>query len=178
WVQTRETSPLVIRVTDQTYLGQLFDDLHIRSERIPHFGRNVTQLQQALAQGREVVILGLEKNPELQQALESLCCNPPSVMVNGSLLNYPKARLCLLWPQSKRCTSLPWREAIQSAKPLPEVDMWRSAARRHGIDSDQIPKTALNEIYEIYGKIPKGITQTIGGLPVLTNGGLDNLIVA
>ncbi|WP_230459822.1 hypothetical protein, partial [Sansalvadorimonas verongulae] len=127
WVQTRETSPLIIRVTDQTHLGQLFDDLHIQSERTPHFGRNVTQLQQTLQQGREVVILGLEKNPTLQQALESLCCHPPSVMVNGSLLNYPKAHLCLLWPQSKSCTSRPWKEAIQSAEPLPEADMWRSA---------------------------------------------------
>ncbi|MTI11707.1 hypothetical protein, partial [Sansalvadorimonas verongulae] len=178
WMQTQKESPLVIRVTGQTHLGQLFDDLHVRSERTPHFGRNVTQLQQALQQGREVVILGLEKNPVLQQALESLCCHPPSVMVNGSLLKYPKARLCLLWPQSKHCISLPWREALQSAEPLPEVDMWRSAASRHGIDRDQIPETALDKIYTIYGKIPKDVTQTTGALPVLTHGGLDNLIVA
>ncbi|WP_196220969.1 hypothetical protein, partial [Sansalvadorimonas verongulae] len=30
----------------------------------------------------------------------------------------------------------------------------------------------------IYGDIPKDITQTTGALPSLTNGGLDNLIVA
>ncbi|MTI11667.1 hypothetical protein, partial [Sansalvadorimonas verongulae] len=68
--------------------------------------------------------------------------------------------------------------ALQSAKSLPEADIWHSAARRHGIDRDKIPETALNKIYEIYSDIPKDITQTIGALPVLTHGGLDNLIIA
>ncbi|MTI11521.1 hypothetical protein, partial [Sansalvadorimonas verongulae] len=61
---------------------------------------------------------------------------------------------------------------------MPEADMWCLAARRHGIDRDKIPETAVNKIYEIYDNIPRNITQITGALPVLAHGGVDNLIVA
>ena len=177
WIQAQDPAPLVIQVNARTNLGQLFDNLHVASENPPCFGRRQTQLQQALSEGQPVVFLGLETNPELQQALESLCCDPPSIIINGMLRHYPQANINLLWEKSGNTSPL-WTTVVQSAECCVEKDMWESVAVRHGIDRDSIPKTALDRMYEAFATIPKDLTGKTGPLPALTESLLDNLIIA
>ena len=177
WLES-QANPLVVRVNAQTRPGQLFDNIHVQSEQMPRFGRCQTQLQQALSTGKPVVFLGLETNPEIQQFFESLCCQPPSIIINGVLQEYPQADIRLLWPESRKSSALLWSAAIQSAEQCAEVDLWDSAAARHGIAPGLIPKEALEGIYSAFDSIPKDIIQQTGLLPVLTGCLLDNLIIA
>ena len=102
WRNKQQIAPLVIRINAQTRPGQLFDNLHVLSEQTPRFGRNATQLQQALLSGKPVVFLGLESNPEMQQILESLFCQPASVIINGSLLEFPESDIYFFWQSTDK----------------------------------------------------------------------------
>ena len=178
WLQQQSPSPLVVQISAQTTASQLFDNSFVRSEKPPRFGRQLTQLQQALEQGTPVVIRGLETNPVMQQILESLCSSPASVMVNGKVAFYPHANIHVLWPEGKKCAALLWDASLQSASSMMEVDVWETSARRHGMSVAAIPRHAIEKIYEFFAMIPSSVTEGCDPLPVLNGPLLDSLITA
>ena len=178
WLQGQAKPPLVIQINAQTHPSLLFDNIHIQSEQKPSFGHFKTSLQQALEQGLPVVLQGLDTNPVLQQFMESLCCKPSSIMINGNLQNYPKANIHLLWPESETSPSPLWNACIQLAEQCIETDVWEAAAIRHGMDVDAIPKESIEKIYKAFSTIPASVLKKAGSLPVLGEDLLDNLIIA
>ncbi len=179
WMKGQQSKPMVIRINAQTRSGQLFDNLHVLSEQTPRFGRKTTELQQALLSGQPVVFLGVEKNPVLQQVLESLFCVPPSVMINGSLLEFPEADISLLWPASEKSHSTLLAQVIQSAEScMDDIDIWDSAAARYGINRASLPEQELKAVYAAYASLPKNLKNHPGKLQELTSSLLDNLITA
>ena len=120
--QTQEDNtqkPLEIRVHPGTRLGALFDNLHVLSDQRPLFGLEQTALEQALVSGRPVVLRGLDTHPALQWQLESLLCDPPSLLLHGRERLFPRARLTVLWPEGLRLTITPVAPARwQAAQPL------------------------------------------------------------
>ena len=170
WLDTE--NPLVIQISPLTTFNQLFDQLHIVSEQRARFARQRTGLQDALQQGKPVVLRGLESNPVLQQALEPLFCNQP-LPVNGVLVTYPNADITVLWPAPAKSTS-PLLSAAQ-ATPCPKLDIWANSAAQHGITRAQLPEQAINKLYKAAGTIPRQLCQP---LPALSEELLGNLILA
>ncbi len=169
---------LIIRTNALTLPGQLFDHLHITSEKEPRFGRLMTQLQKALEQGRPVIVQGLHDNPELQYFLESLCCQPARVMINGVIHTYPKANIVLLWPEGKESRSPLWKSLIKRSHEPMEIDLWEQAETRHKLEKGTLPVKAIDRLYQAFATLPGYIVKKTGPLPALTPGLLDNLIVA
>ena len=172
WLDTRQEKPLVIQISPLTTFSQLFDKLHIVSEQRAHFARQCTGLQDALQQGKPVVLRGLDSNPVLQQVLEPLFCNQP-LPLNGVLVTYPHADLTVLWPAPAKSTS-PLLSAAR-ATPCPKLDIWANSAAQHGITRAQLPEQAINKLYEAAGTIPRQLCQP---LPALSEELLGNLILA
>ncbi|WP_281645455.1 AAA family ATPase [Parendozoicomonas sp. Alg238-R29] len=178
WREQQSSEPLVIQINAQTRPGQLFDNLHVLSEQTPRFGRSTTQLQRALQTGLPVVFLGLESNPEMQQVLESLLCQPSSVIINGSLLAFPHSNIHFFWPSTEKSCSTLFTEVIQRAEKCTDIDIWNSTAARHSLSRDLLPKKELEAIYEAYKELPTNLEKHPGKLPTLSSSLLDNLIIA
>ena len=184
WLEQQQSSavqpPLVIRVHPGTRLGVLFDDLHVLSGQRPLFGRRETALEQALTAGQPVVIRGLETNAELQWQLESLLCQPPSLLINGRWRHFPAADVTLLWPDSTRSPSPLWQQALVAAAPLAAVDPWEALRRRWPLDDSQIAplRQAVTGLLRAWSSLPSGLTAQAGSPPVLTAALLDNLVAA
>ncbi|WP_422472359.1 AAA family ATPase [Endozoicomonas sp. ALB032] len=174
WLNNQQRSPLVIQVSEQTGFSQLFDNTHITSEQQAHFGRRQSKLQEALTAGKPVVFRGLERNPRLQQLLEPLVIGQP-LLVNGQLQAYPQADVTLLWPESAKSTSPVLHSLVAKGKPCPEVDLWAINADRHEIPRAELPKQALNKLYQAFKTVPAGLCNP---LPEMTEELLNNLILA
>ncbi len=174
WISSQQEAPLVIRVNEQTSFSQLFDNIHITSEKDAHFGHLQSEAQVALMRGRRVVFRGLESNPKLQQLLEPLVCGQP-LLVNGKLQAYPDARITILWPEPAKSPSSVWRSMIAAGEPCPEVDIWDINAVKHGIPRDELPEQVLNELYNAFKTVPANRGNP---LPEMTKGLLNNLILA
>ena len=183
WLEQQTSSavqPLVIRVHPGTRLGVLFDDLHVLSGQRPLFGRRETALEPALTAGQPVVIRGLETNAELQWQLESLLCQPPSLLINGRWRCFPAADVTLLWPDSTRSPAPLWSQALTAAEPLAAVDQWEALRRRWPLDDSQIAplRQAVTGLLRAWSSLPSGLTAQAGSPPVLTASVLDNLVAA
>ena len=170
WLEAWDDKPLIIQISPLTTFGQLFDQLHIISEQKVQFGRQQTELQQALAEGKPVVLRGLDSNPALQQALEPLLCAQP-LPLNGTLSTYPDADLTVLWPAQANSAS-PLLTAAR-ALPCPELDIWSHCAAQHGLTRSQLPEQAINKLYEASHTIPSSLCPP---LPALSKQLLDSLI--
>ncbi|WP_257274516.1 AAA family ATPase [Endozoicomonas sp. SESOKO4] len=173
WIN-RQTLPLVIQINEQTSLGQLFDNIHITSEQEAHFGRRQSELQEALTAGKPVVLRGLENNPRLQQLLEPLAVGQP-LLVNGQLQAYPNAHVTFLWPESAKSPSSVFSSLVATGKTCPEIDIWDFNAFKHGIPRAELPKQALQQLYEAFKTVPPRLCNP---LPELTEQSLHNLILA
>ncbi|WP_252180321.1 AAA family ATPase [Endozoicomonas sp. 4G] len=173
WINDRPNAPLVIQVNEQTSFSQLFDNIHITSEQKAHFGRDQSDLQKALAAGKPVVLLGLEQNPTLAQLLEPLLIGQP-LLVNGQLQDYPNAHVTILWPESVKSPSPVLCSMVATGSPCPKVDIWGINAFRHGIPRSELPKQALNELYEAFKTVPANLCDP---LPEITERVLNNLIL-
>ncbi|WP_257282519.1 AAA family ATPase, partial [Endozoicomonas sp. ISHI1] len=174
WLKQQPENPLVIQINDQTSLSQLFDNIYITSEQKAHFGRCETELQKALTTGKPVVLRGLESNPTLQALLEPLAVGQP-LLVNGQLQAYPEADVTLLWPESAKSPSSVFNSMVAKGKPCPEVDLWEINATKHEIIRTELPEQALYELYEAFKTVP---AQLCNPLPEMTEGLLNNLILA
>ena len=174
WLKDQKPAPLVIQVNEQTSLSQLFDNIHIASEKKARFGHRQSGLQAALLAGKPVVFRGLESNPTLQQLLEPLACGQP-LLVNGRLQAYPKADITLLWPEDAQSPSRLWHSVITSGERCPEADIWALSSSRHNLPRSQLPEQAIKQLYEAFKTIPDGLCQP---LPEMTEGLLNNLIRA
>ena len=174
WLKDHKPAPLVIQVSEQTSLSQLFDNIHIASEKKARFGHRQSGLQAALLAGKPVVFRGLESNPTLQQLLEPLACGQP-LLVNGRLQAYPKADITLLWPEDAQSPSRLWHSVITSGERCPEADIWALSSSRHNLPRSQLPEQAIKQLYEAFKTIPDGLCQP---LPEMTEGLLNNLIRA
>ena len=170
WLDAWDEKPLIIQISPLTTFSQLFDKLHIISEQKVQFGRQRTGLQQALAEGKPVVLRGLDSNPALQQALEPLLCDQP-LPLNGTLSTYPDANLTVLWPALAKSAS-PLLTAAQ-ALPCPELDIWTHCAAQHGMTRPQLPEQAINKLYEASRTIPSSLCPP---LPTLSEELLGSLI--
>ncbi|USE38887.1 AAA family ATPase [Endozoicomonas sp. SCSIO W0465] len=175
WLQEQPSTPLLIRVNAQTTFTQLFDNIHVTSEREPRFGRQPTALQAALESGQPVVIRGLETNEHLQRLLEPLCCAQP-LLINGVVQPLPNAHVTLLWPAAAQSSSPLWNQWLVSARACDEIDIWEHAAIRYGIDRNALPNQAIHGIYQAFSTVGSGVTQVPGQLPALTASLLDQLI--
>ncbi|WP_422472363.1 AAA family ATPase [Endozoicomonas sp. ALB032] len=174
WINHQPQTPLVIQVNEQTGFSQLFDNIHITSEQKAHFGRRLSQLQEALIAGKPVVFRGLETNPGLQQLLEPLVVGQP-LLVNGRLQAFPHAHVTMLWPGSAKTPSSVFTSLVAAGKPCPVINLWDINARRHEIPRNELPKRALNELYEAFKTVPEDLCNP---LPEVTEGLLNNLILA
>lgn len=175
WLQLQPSAPLVIRVNQQTTFAQLFDNIHITSEKFTRFGRQPTALQAALHSGRPIVIRGLETNESLQQLLEPLCCGQP-LLIHGVLHPLPNAHITVFWPANTQSTSPLWNQWLASAQPCNELDLWERAAIRHGIDRNALPDEAIQGIYQAFSTVGPCVTPRPGQLPPVTATLLDQLI--
>ena len=172
WLGARDDKPLIIQINPLTTFSQLFDRLHIISEQKVQFGRQRTGLQEALEEGKPVVLRGLDSNPALQQALEPLLCAQP-LPLNGTLATYPDADLTVLWPALAKSTS-PLLTAARSL-PCPELDIWAHCAAQHGLTRTQLPEQAIDTLYEASDTIPSSLCPP---LPPLSEELLGSLIRA
>ena len=163
-------------VNELTLPGQLFDNLHIASEKKPLFSRHFTELQVALHYGRPVVIRGLNSNPQLQQFLEPLCCPVPSVIINGVVQQYPNAKVTILWAEGEKSPSPVWQALIQQSDEAMDIDLWGEAETRNGLLPATIPVEEIKALYEAFTTIPITISKKIGQLPSLSAGLLDQLV--
>ena len=175
WLKDQKPAPLVIQVSEQTSLNQLFDNIHIASEKKARFGHRQSGLQAALLAGKPVVFRGLESNPTLQQLLEPLACGQP-LLVNGRLQAYPKADITLLWPEDAQSPSRLWHSVITSGERCPEADIWALSSSRHNLPRSQLPEQAIKQLYEAFKTIPAD--RCCQPLPEMTEGLLNNLIRA
>ncbi|UYM18047.1 AAA family ATPase [Endozoicomonas euniceicola] len=175
WLKDQKPAPLVIQVNEQTSLSQLFDNIHIASEKKARFGHRQSGLQAALLAGKPVVFRGLESNPTLQQLLEPLVCGQP-LLVNGRLQAYPKADITLLWPEDAQSPSRLWHSVITSGERCPEADIWALSSSRHNLPRSQLPEQAIKQLYEAFKTIPAD--RCCQPLPEMTEGLLNNLIRA
>lgn len=149
WLKGHQEAPLVIQVNEQTRLSQLFDNIHISSEKKVLFGRRQSGLQVALHTGKPAVFRGLESNSTLQQRLESLVCGQP-LLVNGRLQAYPKARITLLWPEGAKSPSRLWDSVISAGRRCPEADIWDISSAHHAMSRAHLPEQAINQLYEAF----------------------------
>ncbi|WP_257252956.1 hypothetical protein, partial [Endozoicomonas sp. SESOKO3] len=174
WIKNQPQTPLVIQVNEQTSFSQLFDNIHITSEKKARFGQRQSALQKALTAGRPVVFRGLESNPTLQQLLEPLAVGQP-LLVNGQLQAYPQAHVKILWPEFARSTSSVLTSMVATGKPCPEVNLWDISAQRYDIPRTELPEQALHSLYKAFKTVPADLCNP---LPEMTEGLLNNLILA
>ncbi|WOG28882.1 AAA family ATPase [Endozoicomonas sp. 8E] len=173
WISHQPQAPLVIQINEQTGLSELFDNIHITSEKKAHFGRRQSDLQKALTAGKPVVFRGLETNPRLQQLLEPLVIGQP-LLLNGQLQTYPQAQVTVLWPGLVKSPSSVFNSMVAKGKSCPEVDLWDLNADKHKISRSELPEQALDELYEAF----KTVAHLCDPLPEITEGLLNNLILA
>ncbi|WP_257255271.1 hypothetical protein, partial [Endozoicomonas sp. SESOKO3] len=173
WINHQEAS-LVIQVNELTSFSQLFDNIHITSEKKAYFGRRQSELQKALSSGKPVILRGLESNSALQELLEPLAVGQP-LLVNGQLQAYPQAHVTVLWPESVKSPSSIFSSMVATAKPCPEVDIWEISAVKHDIPRTELPEQALRQLYAAFKTVPAHLCNR---LPERTEGLLNNLILA
>ncbi|USE34572.1 AAA family ATPase [Endozoicomonas sp. SCSIO W0465] len=174
WINSQQQAPLVIQVHEQTSFSQLFDNIHMTSEKSGYFGRRQSGLQAALTAGRPVVFRGLESSPRLQQLLEPMMCGQP-LLVHGQLQAYPQARVTLLWPEGAQSPSPVWRSMIAAGEPCPELDIWDITAVNHGIPRAELPEQVLDQLCAAFATVPANLCNP---LPAITQGLLNNLVLA
>ncbi|USE34574.1 AAA family ATPase [Endozoicomonas sp. SCSIO W0465] len=174
WINSQQQAPLVIQVHEQTSFSQLFDNIHMTSEKNGYFGRRQSGLQAALTAGRPVVFRGLESSPRLQQLLEPMMCGQP-LLVHGQLQAYPQARVTLLWPEGAQSPSPVWRSMIAAGEPCPELDIWDITAVNHGIPRAELPEQVLDQLCAAFATVPANLCNP---LPAITQGLLNNLVLA
>ncbi|WP_422138920.1 AAA family ATPase [Endozoicomonas sp. ALC020] len=174
WISHQPQAPLVIQINEQSGLSELFDNIHITSEKKAHFGRRPSDLQKALTAGKPVVFRGLETNPTLQQLLEPLIIGQP-LLLNGQLQTYPQAQVTVLWPGLVKSPSSVFNSMVAKGKPCPEVDLWDLNADKHKISRSELPEQALDELYKAFKTVPANLCNP---LPEITEGLLNNLILA
>ncbi|WP_422452087.1 AAA family ATPase [Endozoicomonas sp. ALC066] len=174
WISHQPQAPLVIQINEQSGLSELFDNIHITSEKKAHFGRRPSDLQKALTAGKPVVFRGLETNPTLQQLLEPLIIGQP-LLLNGQLQTYPQAQVTVLWPGLVKSPSSVFNSMVAKGKPCPEVDLWDLNADKHKISRSELPEQALDELYKAFKTVSANLCNP---LPEITEGLLNNLILA
>ena len=185
WLDLQQESldgqrPLVIRVHAGTRLGTLFDNIHVVSDRHPLFSVEKTTLEQALESGRPVALCGLEKSPALQWQLESLVCEPPSVLVSGRWRCFPQAQLTVLWHAAVPSPAPLWSQLLTLAEPLPPVDLWDGFCRRWPQDAGQAVRLRqmLRGYLAAWHSVPPTLAAQAGPAPELTASLLDSLMAA
>lgn len=156
------------RITPETTLAQLWDNLYIRSEKKWQYGIRKAGLQKTLAQGGEALLCGLESNPGLQLELETLFSPSPGLLVNGHWRSLSSGRLIILWPSEQLSQSVLWRSLLTCTVPMEPVwERWNEVL--HSDDPEhQHLQNKLNQLYRAFETIPE--KQRLAQLPEQTDG--------
>lgn len=108
-LETEHQPVLTLSLTPDLELPAITCDLRVKSLKQRQFTLHETSLLKALAAGQPVIIRNLHKNPRLQQQLETLLQEPPSLIVNGCRRTFPEAKVHVVQPKDRQFKSPVWR---------------------------------------------------------------------